>query len=228
MATRVERRSLRERTRALMEGITRLWNRHGDEDTSSVIHRANATRFHSLLKQTRSLARIARGLNPRDRAWEYYDKEVLKIDEQLQRRNLVDVREGSRMRVVREGEKVFSSHVLGWLRQALQMVEGSLERTRHPNLSQLQDLSSRMFYGLHEERRAAREVLADALEQMGLLGEANAIRRDRWADDKRVLQELGVRHPRSRPYPAPKLRRDPRAVDVKRVHHRRSQKARRR
>jgi len=231
MATRVERRSLRERVKALMRSVTRLWNRHGGyyEREAPALHGASAVQFHSLLKQTRSLERIARSLNPQDRAWEYYDKEMGKISDKLQSRDLVYIsKKGSVTRsIVRESKNVFSAYVLGWLRQALQMIEGSLSRTRPSNIPQLQTLSSRMFYGIPEERQAAREVLADALEEAGYVGEANAIRRDRWSDDKRVLDELGVLHPRSRPYPAPSSRRDSRMVDVERVRRHRRQRAKR-
>ena len=85
------------------------------------------------------------------------------------------------------------------------MVEGALSRTRPPMLepatrSSIQALADAMV-GAPErsDRMGARAVLGDLLEEIGLAGEAFAVRRGMWRYDEGVLRPLGITLPKRMP-----------------------------
>ena len=189
MATRIEKRSLQARVNALRSNVYRL-ALFTDFGRASLIGRDRISRFNMYLRQTKALARVARQLNPDDRAWKHYDESMEKVDDYLSRDH------GVRYEI--------RGHAVTNLHAALDMVLGSASRTSAVNslaTRGISRLAEKIKYGGPQERSQARSVLADLLEESGFEGEANTLRStDKWSTIKKILSEMGVPVPNYEPY----------------------------
>lgn len=188
MARRVETRALQQRAADLRRRAGRLLEKVAGWSPGAsgiALRRSEILALKRLADEARALTTVIRTLNPHDAAWRFYDKDMATVLDHL--------------------EAPFHTRVTTYaiydLRRALEMVEGAASRIRNPRVNDVQALAGRMMYG--EDRAArigARSVLGDLLEEIGFLGEANAIRRGHWRFDRQVLPALGVTLPRTRPW----------------------------
>lgn len=199
MAARRETRSLRARARALRTSVSRLIDWDPSRTSSWEIKGRRFARFKTLLRQTMNLANTARRLNPQDHAWRYYDKDIEKIERDLTAGGF------------RPAERAIgvSGYSFYSLRSALEMVEGSLSRTKHPRIEEIGNLVRGMLWSQKPaDRNAARQVLGDLLEETGYVGEANALKKHDWSTDRKILRSLDIEPPRYRPYSYPRPVKD--------------------
>ena len=234
MASKVQRRTLYQRTNMLRTGVHRI----ATQDSPYIQHYELA-RFKNLLKQTEQLANLARHLNPHDVVWErgMYEKYMFDVR--------YEVKEETRRVPVKEQR--LSRKISGTLLSAVSMILGSVSRTR-ANIPGLQIMAKRLLYGERkfpssvalskEDALGQREVMADLIEEHGFEGEANILRANRsWRTVRGVLEDLGVTElPKTKPrtystspslYKTPygwSARRDPRSSRASRLssHRRRS------
>lgn len=186
MATRIEQRGLKERVNALRSSVYRM-SRMANFGSADLTRKSSISRFRTYLNQTRTLARVVRRLNPNDRAWDYYDKNIEKSVEYFE--------EGLRW-------KHLKGYAISELHHALDMVQGAVSRILPGSDANIRQLASDMLWNETERgREDARHVLIDVLHERGYDGEANALRaRKGWELDKRVLSDLKLGVPQNAPY----------------------------
>ena len=166
---RVERRTLRERVEALRLTVTRLINRGVMTGVEGALNRRKRAQLRGLVRETQALACVARNAhvdNPHDLAWDYYEREMARLEPIL------------------EQSEAFPSSA-GWsgayeLRKALEMVAGAVSRATPATMTrgaEIVALARQVRYASsNEAAQHARLVLADLLEEDGRTGEANLLR----------------------------------------------------
>jgi hypothetical protein len=158
-----------------------------------LIRKSSVTQFKTYLRQTKHLANLVHNLNPEDLAWKFYDKDIAIVEDEFAI--------GGHYRRWKE----ISARAVRELHKALDMVLGAASRIffqSRPNpIPHLAELGQTLKYGPLQKSLEARAVIADALEERGLTGEANVLRQQKgWATDKKILIAIGIPVPNYEPY----------------------------
>lgn len=149
-------------------------------------------RLQSLRTEVEALVTLLRPITAGDRAWKYYDKDVMELERHLDPESYT-------------GQ---TGYATGKLHQMLDMVGGAASRGTydnypewHPVVRELATIAGDPARSVRD-RREARVVLQDALEELGRGDVADVVRLDRANVDRFLLPFLrGERlAPKPRPY----------------------------